>query len=167
MLGMDYRRIYIHNDKSNNAIDIFGDIYDNRDSEVTKLLKEELKRQEEERLEKKMNEEPKADVVDSYLPPEIIYNIQRKVRIEGELASLNRPMRKRLGFIVLIDIIICIILGIGLGSCCGAIFGVLVFIGMIIGSLPTLCIIEVIDHYSKLIWYKKRLDKVNRVLYKD
>ena len=47
---MAHRRIYVHDDKLHNAVDLFGDVYDNKDSEVAKVLREEFDRQREERL---------------------------------------------------------------------------------------------------------------------
>lgn len=53
---MAQRRIYVHEDKSHNAIDFFGDTYD-RSSEVAKVLRDEFDRQREERMKDDLDRE--------------------------------------------------------------------------------------------------------------
>ncbi len=160
---MAHRRIYIHEDKSNNAIDFFGDVYNENknDSEVAKVLRDEFERQ---RLEKD-EELRKARIekeLGQYASSPVFNLISRKVDLKDEISTYKGHFISRLTPSLLIDISLCLFISLVIGAMFTAVDAIITLLGSLVGTVPVLILIDWIDYMWKLSKLEKELDDIER-----
>lgn len=160
---MSHRRIYVHEDKSNNAIDFFGDVYNENknDSEVAKVLRDEFERQ---RLEKE-SQARSARIekeLGQYASSPVFNLISRKVDLKDEISTYKGHFLSRLTPSLLIDISLCLFISLVIGAMFTAVDAIITLLGSLVGTVPVLILIEWIDYSWKVSRLERELNDIER-----